>query len=153
MRILTIFLVLGATAMCGLVNEGLLFKEERSIGSLPANYKHKVTAYPGVKFRINLPSNPSTGYGWELKGMEKLKKKMKLYFSTNTGLYIDPCKIVIGKAGNQEFAFKAKHAGVYVLVFWYKRSFEPERLFKYEVVVKVPEKKCHVHRHYHGKHF
>ncbi len=92
--------------------------------------KHPRTISRGVKFTIELESNPSTGYMWHILYFNK--SILKLISSD----FARPTK-QIGTAGIQRFIFEAAKEGTTNIKLIYKRSWDRETMKSNEFLVNV----------------
>jgi len=99
-----------------------------------ADSRGTVKLHPGDILEIALPSNPTTGYTWEVKpGSEAvLKQRGEPEFKPDSNL--------LGSAGRLIFRFDAVAVGEAPLVIIYHRTFEPGisplQTFSVNVIVK-----------------
>lgn len=92
---------------------------------------HALTVRRGEKFKIELQSNPSTGYRWHLVFFDKsILKLISSEFEPNTANQI-------GTAGTQRFNFEATKEGTTSIKLIYKRSWEGETIKSNEFFVNV----------------
>lgn len=80
---------------------------------------------------VSLDANPSTGYGWQIAGEQKLLTPVHDEFVNPSGL--------LGATGKQILRFKANAAGQTTLNLVYSRPWEkaaPEKTFSINVVAK-----------------
>jgi inhibitor of cysteine peptidase len=100
--------------------------------------EHKNSTYtlkPGEEFTIELKSNPSTGYSWEMSGTPDKNVAVfvqKEYAHSDSGL--------VGAPGAEHWSFRAVGSGRTTIYFRYVRPWEksekPANSASYEVVVK-----------------
>jgi len=81
---------------------------------------NKVTVAKGETFSIELASNPSTGYGWDvqLKSGKASLVKEDYVSSAPAG------SMIVGGDGKEIFVFKANETGTVEIEAQYKRSWE-----------------------------
>lgn len=95
---------------------------------------NKVTVAKGETFAIELESNPSTGYSWDLR----LKAgKAKLVDEDFISSVSEP--EICGAGGKEVFVFKAEESGTIEIEAQYKRSWEskpPAKVQNFSVTVK-----------------
>lgn len=76
----------------------------------------------GDRFTIELPSNPTTGYKWQLAQPLAVKSIVGIskseYKPKKTGL--------IGSGGTQVFTLRARRQGTIHIIFEYKRPWEKD---------------------------
>lgn len=100
--------------------------------------KGEVTVKVGETIKVNLGSNPSTGFRWQILGPDYgplALKKTGYIQRTDNGNPPPP-----GSGGTQSFEFEAKMAGQQVvLVFNYRRPFEGLSNRTVELRVRVEE--------------
>jgi inhibitor of cysteine peptidase len=90
-----------------------------------------LTVRRGEKFKIELQSNPSTGYRWQLVFFNKsILKHLSSEFAPKT---INQ----IGTAGIQRFKFEATKEGTTIIKLIYKRPWERETKKAVEYFVNV----------------
>lgn len=93
-----------------------------------------VTAYAGDQFTVTLPSNPSTGYSWQMLNQPDAKVLRK-----TVAKYNEPEKPMPGKPGTETWTFKAVGKGKQSIEMVYLRPWEkgvtPERKQVFEVTV------------------
>jgi inhibitor of cysteine peptidase len=75
----------------------------------------------GTLLTVSLPSNPTTGYGWQVASDSAQRLR-----STGKPVYVAPARTLPGAGGYQEFLFEAASPGDTTLVLMYKRPFEPK---------------------------
>jgi inhibitor of cysteine peptidase len=100
--------------------------------------EHKNSTYtlkPGEEFTIELKSNPSTGYSWEMSGTPDKGVAVfvqKEYAQSDSGL--------VGAPGAEHWSFRAVGSGRTTIDFRYIRPWEksgkPVDSASYEVIVK-----------------
>ncbi len=93
----------------------------------------EITVKKGNEIVIKLPSNPTTGFDWEVKEMPDFLKAgdVNVFISSTKD------KNVVGAGGTTEFTFKAVEKGEGVLLLVYKRKWEPDIGNKFEIKIKV----------------
>ena len=95
----------------------------------------RLSVKPGRKFSIELESNPSTGYGWELVGLPDAA--VVEFVKTD---FAKPDSDRSGAAGKEVWVFKAVAKGKTAIGLHYTRAWEknlpPERILTYEVTVE-----------------
>lgn len=69
-------------------------------------------------FEVSLPSNPTTGFRWELK---ESVGKVKSATEDNVGKFKAGASRPLGSGGTQVFSFIAEEIGEAILTFVYKR--------------------------------
>ncbi|MDP1990850.1 MAG: protease inhibitor I42 family protein [Syntrophales bacterium] len=80
---------------------------------------------------VTLPSNPTTGYGWEMvdQGVDAAVVVVSKVFRTSTG-----ASGRVGAGGLEHFRLRLRNAGRFTVTFVYRRSWEkekePERIFR-----------------------
>jgi len=96
---------------------------------------NKVSVAKGEYFAIELKSNPSTGYGWDVQlKAGKASLVMKDYISD-----AQPGSMLVGGGGKQVFVYKAEEAGAIEIEAGYKRSWEttpPLKSKSFSITVK-----------------
>lgn len=90
-----------------------------------------LTVMRGNKFKIELQSNPSTGYRWYLVFFNKTILKLK------SSEFAPKTANQIGTAGIQRFNFEAKKEGTASIKLVYKRPWEEEAMKSNEFFVNV----------------
>ncbi len=75
----------------------------------------------GTLLTVSLPSNPTTGYGWQVARDSAPRLR-----SAGKPAYLPPSPTLPGAGGYQEFLFEATSPGDTTLVLNYKRPFEPK---------------------------
>jgi len=97
--------------------------------------RYKAIRIPlGKTFTIDLDSNPSTGFSWQLvdiseKNILEIVKKE----------YVNAGSITVGTPGAERWSFKTVNTGKTVLTFEYRRPWEDEQAQKietYTIIVK-----------------
>jgi inhibitor of cysteine peptidase len=90
-------------------------------------------------FKIVLPSNPTTGYSWRIKTIDKnVIIPVTNYFVPSANEKDSP--LLVGKGGRELWQFKAIQCGASVIRMVYQRSWETnvpparEEIFKITVV-------------------
>jgi len=83
------------------------------------NANANIKARPGEVFVIKLESNPTTGYGWQLKG--SLDPKVVKFMSTQ---YVPAKTNLVGSGGIETWTFKAIKRGCAKITLQYLRSWE-----------------------------
>ncbi len=92
---------------------------------------HALTVRHGEKFKIELQSNPSTGYRWHLVFFNKsILKLLSSEFAPKTTNQI-------GTPGLQQFKFEATKEGQTIIKLIYKRPWEREIKKSNEFFVNV----------------
>jgi inhibitor of cysteine peptidase len=90
-----------------------------------------LTVRRGNKFKIELQSNPSTGYSWHLLFYNKnILKLLSSEFEAKT-------ENQIGTAGKQRFNFEATKKGTTSIKLVYKRAWEISTMKSKEFSIKV----------------
>lgn len=89
-----------------------------TLGAIPPSQKH--TLKKGQTFRLELPSNPSTGYSWHFA---KPIETNQILTMTKSG-YEAAQTNRIGASGKQYWTLKGRHRGVANLTLEYKRAWE-----------------------------
>ncbi len=92
----------------------------------------------GSQLKINIASNPTTGYSWEIEDFKPslLEFTERAFASESAGAGE---KKRPGSGGTEIFTFRAKKAGDCSVVFWYKRPWEnnePAKTYTLTVQVK-----------------
>ncbi len=93
------------------------------------------TVAKGETFAIELDSNPTTGYAWDVKLKAGKASLLKEDFTSSA----QPGSMVCGAGGKQVFIFKAEEAGTVEIEAQYKRAWEnkpPAKLKNFTVTVK-----------------
>jgi inhibitor of cysteine peptidase len=92
-------------------------------------------AAAGSEFKIVIPSNPSTGYHWELG--DDLDESIVKFVSKD---YNPPTSVVPGSGGKDVWVFKAVSAGEAHITLWYyspsNELEEPQQKVTFTVTVK-----------------
>ena len=94
---------------------------------LPNSGSKRIRSVIGQQHLIQIISNPSTGYRWELKYEEPVKNcldvidRNMVYDSQES--YSNGVRLV-GSPGKQEWLFQTNCSGLYRLTFIYKRPWE-----------------------------
>ena len=91
------------------------------------NNKNPLKIDSGVAFRVDLDSNPTTGYAWEIKACSWIK--------TNEG-WGEPAPTVGGSI-DQRFTFVTGRKGLTTIIFEYQRPWEDEPIEKLELLLEV----------------
>lgn len=68
---------------------------------------------------VQLPENPTTGYRWELKEIDKAIEPPEIQYKPDEGAQM-------GGGGTKTFEFKLKSKGTTTIKIINKRSWEPE---------------------------
>ncbi len=88
----------------------------------------------GDEFIVELESNPSTGYSWELLDPNTIPM-----VRLDSSVYTAPDSDLVGAAGTQTFTFEAVEFGAGVVRLEYIRTFDeviiPDRVVEYIVIV------------------
>src|SRR5271157_988927 len=84
---------------------------------------HRIKSRPGQTFKITLPSNPTTGYMWQIQNPID-KKRLVIVNRT----FAPKNKKLAGSPGRDVWHFKALKKGTMYIEFAYKRSWEKEIL-------------------------
>ena len=92
---------------------------------------HALTVRRGEKFKIELESNPSTGYRWHLVFFNN--SILKLISSE----FVSKIANQIGSTGIQRFNFEATKQGTTSIEIIYKRPWEREAMKSNEFFVNV----------------
>jgi inhibitor of cysteine peptidase len=92
---------------------------------------HALTVRRGEKFKIELRSNPSTGYRWHLVFFNK--SILKLISSE----FVPNLTNQIGSSGIERFNFEATKEGRTSIKIVYKRAWEKQAMKSYEYFVNV----------------
>jgi len=125
-KILTVFLIAGIT---GCVQKNISF----SIPVISENeMKTELSIKKGDSFRIELESNPTTGYMWYEKHDSQMISLIKSEFISSS-----PEKKIVGNPGKQIFVFKAVEKGETVIEFVYKREWEKEIVKKINFKIRI----------------
>ena len=95
--------------------------------NLPSSGSQRLRSVVGQKHVIQIVSNPSTGYRWEMSFEEPAKKCLDV-LSTNM-IYDDKQDVVDGlrrpgAPGKQEWLLQTNCVGHYRVIFVYKRPWE-----------------------------
>jgi inhibitor of cysteine peptidase len=90
-----------------------------------------LTVKRGKKFKIDLQSNPSTGYRWHLVFFDK--SILKLISSE----FVSEITNQIGSTGIERFNFQATKKGTTSIKLIYKRAWEREEMKSNEFFVNV----------------
>ena len=102
--------------------------------SVLAKGDEEISIRPGQILNIELESNPTTGYSWEMVGFSGagVLGRMGKYDYT-------PDSDLIGSGGIQTFRFQAKEKGAAKMIFEYRRPWEEnvEPVSRYTVRVTV----------------
>ena len=96
---------------------------------------NKVTVAKGESFSIELVSNPSTGYAWDLKLKAGKASLVKEDFISDA----PRSSMVCGAGGKEVFVFKAEESGIIEIAADYKRSWEkvpPVKSQSFRITVK-----------------
>jgi inhibitor of cysteine peptidase len=93
----------------------------------------KVSSRMGEEFEVRLPSNPSTGYAWQVAAAPDGVRLIDSTFISSKSL-----QPVAGAVGEQVFRFLADQPGKYKLEMELKRAWEqqPIQIRLVEVVVQ-----------------
>jgi len=125
-KILTVFLIAGIT---GCVQKNISF----SIPVISENeMKTELSIKKGDSFRIELESNPTTGYMWYEHHDSQMISLIKSGFVSSS-----PEKKIVGNPGKQIFVFKAVEKGETVIEFVYKREWEKEIVKKINFKIRI----------------
>jgi inhibitor of cysteine peptidase len=96
---------------------------------------NKVSVVKGEHFAIELPSNLTTGYGWDVQlKAGKASLIMKDYVTD-----AKPGSMLVGGGGKEVFVYKAEETGVIDIEAQYKRDWEnkpPAKVRNFSVTVK-----------------
>jgi inhibitor of cysteine peptidase len=92
---------------------------------------HTLMVRHGEKFKIELESNPSTGYRWQPPFFDQ--SILKLISSE----FVNNIKNQIGSAGIQRFNFEATKEGTTSIKIVYKRAWEADAIKSKEFFVNV----------------
>ena len=96
---------------------------------------NKVSVAKGEYFAIELPSNPATGYRWDLQlKAGKASLVMNDYITD-----AQPGSMLVGGGGKEVFVYKAEESGTIEIDAQYKRDWEnkpPAKLQGFSVTVK-----------------
>ncbi len=88
----------------------------------------------GDEFFVELESNPSTGYSWELFDSTSIPM-----VQLRSSVYVAPDSDLVGVAGTQTFRFEAVEFGAGVVRLEYIRTFDdviiPDKIVEYVVIV------------------
>ena len=99
------------------------YQEKRSIMDLvSSNTVESISVEYDTPFRIELPSNPTTGYSWELSKNDFVI--LTSSDSTANGEFTQPNSGNQGAPSTQIFSFVGKSKGEETLKFVYRRSWE-----------------------------
>ena len=90
-----------------------------AIAAAPAAVNNTITLKVGETHRIELPSNPTTGYSWF--PTKKIDDSPHINL-VKTGY--EPGKAVVGGGGTQYWEIKGKAKGTSMLIFQKKRPWE-----------------------------
>ena len=110
-----IVLLLAAFSLCEMVNEGVFLRENSYLSDLDMNTSASFEVYSNLKYTIDLPSIPSTGYTWVLQNYTSDLLEFKA--ENNTGIFIEPGNSLENALGRQLFPFFAKDEGSVKLTF------------------------------------
>jgi len=92
-----------------------------------------ITVKVGETFIIELASNVTTGYAWQLSS--KIKPKAVEFVGSEYVADSNP-DMLVGAGGKEKWTFKAVDAGEVYLYFQYKRGEELGKDTYYKVIVK-----------------
>jgi inhibitor of cysteine peptidase len=92
---------------------------------------HALTVRRGERFKIELDSNPTTGYRWHILFLDKTI--LKLISSE----FVPHIANQIGSAGIERFDFQASKEGTTSIKMAYKRVWEEETMKSNEFCVNV----------------
>ena len=79
-----------------------------------------VTLASGTHFKVQLASNATTGYAWELRALDET------IVAQVGDQYIAPNSDLVGAGGAEEWEFAAQAAGTTTLQMEYRRSWETD---------------------------
>ena len=94
-----------------------------------------ISVKKGETFTVELDSNPSTGYGWDLQLTAGKASLVKQDFRSST----PPGSMICGAGGTEIYTYKAEEMGTIELNADYKRSWEknpPAKTCQFHVNVK-----------------
>ncbi len=95
----------------------------------------KLAAARGKDLRIEIPSNPTTGYSWSL--MHQFDKK---YLKLKTSTFNPPKNPIPGAGGTEIWTFTALAKGSASIALQYKRPWEkdipPAKIYVYDISIK-----------------
>ena len=117
----------------GLIILGIAFSPISAAKSKKSIDSHRIKVRPGHSFKITLPSNPTTGYMWQIQNPID-KKRLIIVNKT----FAPKNKKLAGSPGNEVWQFKALKKGTIYIELAYKRSWENEVVKRetYAVVIK-----------------
>eukprot|EP01022_Parablepharisma_sp_SALTPOND_P025950 TRINITY_DN612_c0_g1_i1.p1 TRINITY_DN612_c0_g1~~TRINITY_DN612_c0_g1_i1.p1 ORF type:complete len:294 (-),score=0.13 TRINITY_DN612_c0_g1_i1:273-1046(-) len=119
--LLLVFLLFGLS-ICEMVDWGIVFKENASISNLATTTNVSVQPIVGLKFTIDLPSQPASGYLWYL---QEYDNSLLQYSETDKiGTIVASNDQIDGAPNRQIFQFFALKTGTAKLIFWNMRSWE-----------------------------
>jgi inhibitor of cysteine peptidase len=101
-------------------------------GSGPVETNQAVTAAAGEEFTVELESNPSTGYEWQVTEIAD-EQVVRLVDSE----YVPPESDLLGASGKQVFTFEAVDEGSTRITLEYARAFEDSPIARHVVDVTV----------------
>jgi inhibitor of cysteine peptidase len=127
-----------------LLLSGLLLVQTACTGANPGSASRTIilkqeggqfTARPGDILEITLPANPSTGYIWEVEGLDEQFLKMEGEPETKSGENTN----LVGAPVTQTFHFKALAPGQATLTMAYRRPWEkgiaPEKNYNAQITI------------------
>ena len=126
MKLMLMLMVLSLAA-CGPAPKPPVAAEEADAGD-------SIRKKPGETFTVELESNPSTGYRWELDGKEDATVVRKLSDAYRSRPHAPE---MVGVGGTERWQFQAEKPGKTVLHFIYRRPFEKEAAPAREGTVNV----------------
>ena len=120
-------IILGLVIVGLTISQGFAAKTKRSVDP------HRIKVRPGQTFKIDLQSNPTTGYMWQIRNPID---KTRLVIVNKT--FAPKSKKLVGSPGHEVWQFKALKKGTIYIEFAYKRSWENEVVKRetYAVVIK-----------------
>jgi predicted secreted protein len=103
-----------------------------SAGSGPVETNQKVNVAIGEEFKIELVSNPSTGYEWNVTQIADER-----IANMTSSEYVPPDSDLLGASGKQVFTFEALENGTTTITLEYARPFEDSPISRHVVTVTV----------------
>ena len=137
MKFIISFIIL-ATVLAGTPDKDVnIFTEKRKLGKLSKYELSSFKAPKGTKFFVDLPSNPSTGYMWEVHNKDDFEN-IEYKGDANLVDIKRHKKHYTGTQGRQGFKFFALNKGTDAIEFWYKRPWltKPSKVYILEIEVK-----------------
>ena len=138
-----IVLLLAAFSFCEMVNKGVFLRENGYLSDLDLRTSASFEVYSNLKYTIDLPSIPGTGYSWILQNYTSDLLEFKA--EDNTGIFVEAGNTLENAVGRQLFPFFAKDEGSVKLTFinmpmWVNETDADTSSFKvYEVNLDIDD--------------